>query len=400
MKKILLASTALVCAGLLSAPAFADQGNDTLSHEKAPAGVKLELSGEYSAAAGFMDSDVPSSREYGLKHDTEVHFSGETTLENGLTVGAMIDAEIAQSTDSAGNTTNENVTVDERFVYFAGSFGEVRAGSDDDARRQLSVNAPEPTKTLSVGDGDISFKDFRALVTAGAGATAGTGNGNFTGENDTVEEVDGDAAKLIYFTPSFNGLTLGASFAPDQNGTGDAGSSSLDTDVAPGDVFSIGGLYEGQIRNVGIAFSAGYTVNDQGQQGNDGLTRSGDESDEEATALGLNLTFANWTVGGSMGFFEDVDGYSNDDANVYDLGVMYETGPYAVGASYSFGDYEEGSAGGNEYELTTWQVSGTYALGQGIDLIGAYQYNDVETSASGTPDDQTGAFVVGTDITF
>ena len=123
MKKVLLGSTALVAAGLIA------------GHAEAADGVKLSLGGYYRGVAGVMFDDFDGAaagteddlRDYVFKQDVEVHFKGETTLDNGLTVGAVVQLE--------GQTSGDQI--DEVYAYFSGGWGELRFGDDDEALTQL-----------------------------------------------------------------------------------------------------------------------------------------------------------------------------------------------------------------------------------------------------------------------
>ena len=92
MKKLLLGSTALMAAGALAAsPASAEDP------------IKLGVSGYYQSVVSFVDQDVdgpgsPEFHEVNVRQEGEVHFTGSTTLDNGLTIGVNIQMEaVAQS---------------------------------------------------------------------------------------------------------------------------------------------------------------------------------------------------------------------------------------------------------------------------------------------------------------
>ncbi len=399
MKKILFTTTALVAAGLIAGPALADKANDSFDPiPSQPAGVTLDLGGFYKAGFGYLNEDADSTqtgvanqRGYAVKHDVEVYFTGETTLENGLTVGARVELNTSDDRDLGASTDTQDANGDEKFAYFRGAFGEVRAGNEDGARRLLSVQAPQGSNVFGSGDSYISFGNIPTGSSA-AGVATFT---NFTGENDTVQGLgveNEDAAKLIYFTPNWNGFTLGASFAPDANGSGNNNVGLTDTESTSGNVFDIAAIYEGQTNNLGYKLSAGYTVEDSG------VVSTASVDDEDAYSLGLNLMWNQWTFGGSYGRFNNVDEVANEDAAVWDLGVTYETGPYIVGLSGSFGDYDESTT--QEVEYDTYVLSGTYNLGQGIDLTAAIQYHDLDFNVAGENNYDSTGFMVGTDIRF
>ena len=79
MKKLLLASVAV--SGLaFAAPAHAD--------------IDLEVGGYFKGYGVFVDSDTANERDFDFIRDTELHIGGETTLDNGLTVGAHFEFDV------------------------------------------------------------------------------------------------------------------------------------------------------------------------------------------------------------------------------------------------------------------------------------------------------------------
>jgi len=99
---------------------------------RATDGVKLGIGGYYHAAAGaVIGEDFSRSsgvnegdvRDYVFKQKVDLTFNGETTLDNGLTVGAHIELK--------GETDSDQI--DETWIYFSGGFGELKFGSTNDA---------------------------------------------------------------------------------------------------------------------------------------------------------------------------------------------------------------------------------------------------------------------------
>ena len=191
MKHILLGTTALVAAGLVASNAHAAQG------------VQLGIGGYYAAAAGLLFDQSNNSGDPGdhtrnvvFRQDVEIHFKGETTLDNGLTVGARIELEGQQSDDQ----------IDEVWAYFKGGWGQVRFGDDDDASEQLHYLIPNASNDFGV---DTPYFDFSN------NHGNGFNNGSFQ-TNSTVLNISGDATKILYFSPTFAGFSFGISFAPDR----------------------------------------------------------------------------------------------------------------------------------------------------------------------------------------
>src|SRR5262245_35264243 len=180
MKSILLGSTALVAAVSITGAAQAAQG------------VQLGLGGYYQGAAGLLLSQDNDAGEPGahtrnvvFRQDVEVHFKGETTLDNGLTIGARIEMEGQQSDDQ----------IDEVWAYFKGGWGQLRFGDDDDAYEQLAYLIPSASKIFGVDTPNFEF------------ANNLSGAGNVVQTNTTIQRLSGDATKIIYFSPNFGGFT-------------------------------------------------------------------------------------------------------------------------------------------------------------------------------------------------
>jgi hypothetical protein len=129
-----------------------------------------------------------NTRDYVFKQDVEVHFTGKTTLDNGLTVGARIELE--------GQTSGDQI--DEVWSFFSGGFGEVRFGDDDDALEQLCFEVPDASNVFGPDDPELNFSN--------------SGVNGVTTTNETCRE--GDATRVIYFSPTFAGFSFAASFAP------------------------------------------------------------------------------------------------------------------------------------------------------------------------------------------
>ena len=107
MKKVLIASTALVAAGLMTA------GTASASEK-----IKLNLGGFSKwwvvgawQNASYKDAAVGGAQPVAvdIKGDNEVYFGGSTTLDNGLKVGIDIQLEAGGHSDSRASTTNGTV---------------------------------------------------------------------------------------------------------------------------------------------------------------------------------------------------------------------------------------------------------------------------------------------------
>ncbi len=95
--------------------------------------------------------------------DSEIHFKGSTTLDNGLQFGVNVQLE--------GNTSGDQI--DESYLFVTGSFGRVEVGSENTAQYKMQYSAPDVGIGLNSGD-QTAWVSY-----AGVGGTAGTFRGAF-----------------------------------------------------------------------------------------------------------------------------------------------------------------------------------------------------------------------------
>ncbi len=182
-----LGTTAFTAAGLLAADATADGVKlEIEGHFKSAAGVALAA--DFSAASGVIGSDL---RDYVIKQDVEIHFRGETELDNGLTVGVEVELD--------GQTSDDQIA--SVYAYLDGSFGEFRFGDTEEAYAQLCYQVPSASALFGADSPDFNFSN------AGIAGYAAT--------NGTCYGVDDNSTKLVFFSPDVAGLQLAASFTPD-----------------------------------------------------------------------------------------------------------------------------------------------------------------------------------------
>jgi outer membrane protein OmpU len=239
MKKVLLAGTALVGFAAFAAPAHAE--------------LKLDLGGYFSGYGVWSDNNervfagtaggtgeeldhftgagggalLSSAREFDLRRDSEVYVSGETTLDNGLTVGFHTEQAL-------GNSAAPGTVTDEAYAYFSGSWGRVNLGSEDGAAYLLQTAAPGADSNT---DGLRTYMKSFAPVTnqtilyrsVGTGANAyGTqalvfsaldssfGGGDQLDYDHISDPTAANTDRITYLTPKFSGFQGGLSFAPEQ----------------------------------------------------------------------------------------------------------------------------------------------------------------------------------------
>jgi predicted porin len=280
-------------------------------------GVKLSLGGFFRSAYGAtFDDDAQGELGHdtnldGVGSDAEIFFMGETTLDNGITVGARIELE--------GENTSDD-QIDNVYAFFKGGFGDVRIGAQDGAAGNMYMLPPGST---------ANFGPYSPNITGSI-----LSPGFFDPEASLAQQ---DAVmKIVYYTPQWNGFSFGVSYTPNDDEKTESGTdhvaSSFHPDRSNGSASN----------NVALAMHYDY----------------------EGEGWGLNL--------GAAGYWEgDVEGTSADDAEQagYNLGANVSIGALQVGAASTFLDDGNGAGqdiwlvgGGFAYQVDAWTIGGGYAI--------------------------------------
>ena len=351
MKKILIASSALV------AVAFVGQA-------QASEPIKLSVGGYMNQWAGFADQEV-GDRNNAFQSDTEIHFKGSTTLDNGIEVGAVVELE--------GETSSDQI--DEQYLYVSGNFGRIEMGKNDSAADSMQIVAPA-VGPVGVNDGDLDIWVNSYLI-------------------DTTVP-NGDQNRVTYFTPSFSGFRAGVSFADDSGKNG-----SFDKNVSNG---AIGGLHSdtsGSGDNI-VSGALEYMGDFNGISL--GVSAIGENwGEDNLVGGGLNVGFGNFTVGGSYSHTDDDYGFSEgsrnpDDTDQFDVGVSYEMDAAAVSLTYGYAEYGNGSRGNGTGEISTADLGLAYTLGAGVAWKSSIFWFDDEVD--GAEDNDGYGVVTGLALTF
>ena len=375
MKKILLAGTALAGLVLAAAPAKAE-------------GLKLDLGGLFRGYAVYTDNDEVNTagagdelRQFDFRRDSEVHFTGETTLDNGLTVGVHAETDLGGA-----------VATDETYAYFSGNWGRVNFGSEDGAAYLLQVAAPSA---------DSNVDGLRVNVQAFSAAAfdtnaAGPANGNQTAllNSFSYDQADFSSTdRLTYLTPKFSGFQAGVSYAQEagQNAVGNntAGMTTSDDANEFEQLWEAAARWDGEFQGVGLSAGAGYSTADR---------EAGTLDSLDTWNLGLGGTFGGFSLGAA--YTETNQGInSNADVDTWVFGGAWDNGPYHVGASYADSDVETGAVS-PDLEGVRYAVGGGYTFGPGMTFRGSVAVLDTDDNTAATADAKQTQVAVGTDIQF
>lgn len=352
MKKLLIATTAIAGLATVATPAMAQS-------------LELDLGGFYRGYGVFADSDVTAAadtRDFDLRHDAEIHFTGETTLNNGLTVGVHAETELAAD---AGVSDQ-----DEIYAYFSGQWGRVNLGQEDGAAYLLQVAAPSA---------DSNVDGLRTYI-QGFSATP----------LDYAQDMGESAEKITYLTPKFSGFQAGVSYAPEVSddpntvGNGVAAMNGEEDDADYEDLMEIAARWDAAFDGFGLSLGAGY-----GTASNE--TNGGPATDDvDQWNVGANMQWTAFEFGASYGEADTELNGADVDADVWTVGLGWANGPYTAGATYFEADTDAGDA-------ERWTVGGTYNYGPGMTFRGAVAFGETEDAGS---DEDFTQITLGTEVNF
>lgn len=472
MKKLLLGSTALVAGGLMAAPAMAADpikiGVGGYYQFYAIAG---NIEGVYGsptllggAGAGtLLPGGAQASVQYkGLQfiQEGEIHFIGQSKLDNGTTVGLTVELE---GWNNSVVATSHARQIDEAFLFAFGDWGRLEFGSRDQASYRMYYGAPSALLGWGFFQHNSNFNWASGAMLnnpAQGAATFFTIGGQFQ-----------DVNRINYFTPRFMGLQIGVGYSPKINispsatltrgltvgpgggagicGLNDATSASNcpTNDNSYQDIFDVGANYLNKFGDVTVALFgafmyANFVPSFNNAPGNNANTATGANlAPWKQWVVGMQFGFAGFTVGGSYGYDNNGIGgnyYTGQasESRKWAASIMYETGPWqmsfgwghvntdngngastqgtifqgtssAVGlvspassASGNFGtDPFAGAAVFGGYVADKFELGVNYALGPGIKLVGGGILWNVQGPVNGTQG-QSWAAMLGMDLRF
>jgi Gram-negative porin len=429
MKKLLLGSTALVVGGVMAAPAMAADP------------IKMGVGGYYTfyGAAGNIDptyalnGTFTSYKGFAFIQEGEIHFIGQTKLDNGTSVGLTVELE-AWNPSSA----TANAQIDEAFLFAFGDWGRIELGSRDGAGYRMYYGTP----SAFIGWGAIQHNHnwVNASVQANNKGYART-------MATTIMPTWQDVNRINYFTPRFAGLQIGIGYAPKLNAaatntpgivSGPGGGAGIcgynnatniancpTADYAWQDLFDVGANYLNKFGDFTVALYgafayASFVPGYQPFAGAANMVTGANLTAWKQWVAGAQFGFAGFTVGGAVGWDNNGLGGNyytgvDNDTRFYTAGVMFETGPWQMSAMWAGFYNTNGNGSSNVTNIATgtqaqtlsaanatgnpfsgnstyfsnnpstqglfgaevvqkWEVGANYALGPGIKAVGGFMY--------------------------
>ena len=297
-----------------------------------------------------------------MRQEIRINFTGQTTLDNGITVGVLVGLN-GENVAKSGSTTQVN----RAYADFSGKFGLVRVGEANSALvTDCVVDPGNVTSNFGVNSPNESFSDVGFAQsrnqTTGTANVANSPGGYFStfgvapmGSIGTCFGIEGKGNKIMYFSPSFGGLTFGVSFTPTGGQRRAGGGLSYGTDVtAPGP-----GNAGNNILSVGVDYTHDFggwnlTAGGGGEWAFTQYTPAGGNTDNKPSwyQAGVQVGFGHFAVGASGAYYQNYAhaGYasttasSNDDGWVVSGGASYTIDAWSFGLQGDYGNYQQSAS--------------------------------------------------------
>ena len=193
MKKVLIGTTALVAASMLSLPAMAMHMDEDGNYQVHTGNLSLSIGGYGTFKVEYKSRepkkpDTESYRSHNAEFDSELHFEGSTTLASGTEAGIKIEFETGGK-DVAGDDT-----IDENFIWVEGMLGKVYLGGRDAEELEEKVE-----RTYS-----------------GVGLLAADKGENSAGITDSADFAGGENNKIIWVAPKVGGIEFAINYTPER----------------------------------------------------------------------------------------------------------------------------------------------------------------------------------------
>ena len=346
MKKVLYSTTALAAAGLLAlTPA------DVQAAEK----IKLGLGGYFIWGGGVGDSDSEMHEDLGAINmwaESEVYVRGNTTLDNGVRIDAIIQFETDQVNAAGGKGT----AIDESYLKVGNlkQWGEFRLGSTKMAQFVVGRTSAPGVYAISnptnFGQANLFVPNTTQLGGTANGATPAT---------FFSHEGAADRMLAMYVTPNLNGFQAALSYTP-AHANSDSVPQTDGEDASDSENVSVGVGYKGKFGDASVGLTGGWTAVSGNQAAGKEYT---------TMQFGGKVGFAGFSIGaqwaereddGDMGYKADVEGWQ--------AGVAYKTGPWQVGLTWlnTTKDVHPDLAG--EVENNQYTLGMAYSLGAGVSV--------------------------------
>jgi predicted porin len=350
MKKVLLGTTALLAAGLLSTQVSA--GAVEASNLDVTLGGYGTFKIEYKSRETTVD-DTLSYRSHNADFDSELEFKGSTTLDSGTSAGIEIEFETGGAeVDDSGDP------IDENFIWVDGAMGKVYMGGVDAQELEESIERTYVAIGLLKVDKNLNEAAF---------VTSADTNGS-------------QHNKIIWVAPAMSGIEFAINYTPELSQNSIANVRD-DTVGAKGEDLLIGAKWTGAFGTTDVKVSLTY-----GTAKAEDPTGDKDVEDDKRQRLGFEIGMATGiTIGGywmtSMADAED--NTPSQDRSHKGIGGTWESGVWEVGVGFETGTEDEMTEADVNTKLgtdkaTRMDIGVTYTLNDDMDLTVGYRTEKYE----------------------
>jgi predicted porin len=322
---------------------------------------------------------------FAFRTNSEIAISASGKTDAGMKWKAEV--QIEADTNVAASDAPTESAIDETWIRFSGSWGNIRLGNQDGAEDGYLVGGDKAVSKAGDGGIDGNWQDF---------IDARPVNGRLFDEPD--DNLDsGDATKISYFTPRVGGVSAGVSFTPDTGAHGQATDIDSEADGDVSNTWGIGVDFKKKFGKVKVLVSGAVHLGDPE-----------DETEEDlfTWGIGAHVGYGGWQVAG--GYVDNGDSLQSkstvgdDDATSWSAGIGYSQGPVHLGFSYLHSEVEDptGTGAGGDDESDVFVISATYMLGGGARVFTDIFWLDTDsadTSAGATNNEGVG-FLVGAQV--
>lgn len=359
MKKVLLGTSAIVAAGLLSTSAMAQDG------------FTMSVGGSFGFSAAVINQDdsavAPAQpganiRDHAFGQTSEIHFTANATLDNGTRVRAVVELEGEVNADQT----------DEVFLRFSNdAWGTLEMGTRDGPAQKMVTLGPA-----------VSFDHI-------IGCTAFThysgGGGNLAAFMCSLGRLS-DSVKVSYFTPVINGVRAGVSYEPepgiDGGGSNQNGNPALDTIVGTTAAGQASETVEAGLEYVNTFGDVSFRGSVVYAHGSQEATAAAGQflDDTDLWNIGAQVGFGAFTIGGHYQAAEvnqNTRALANGDDKGFRLSVTYSAGPWLIGGAYAQREIEDRVGGvvlvGDD-KMSSYGVTARRTLGPGVSVSAGLRF--------------------------
>jgi hypothetical protein len=307
---------------------------------------------------------------------TRFVISTEKTADNGWVIGGSMSIQTAAATGGryAPSTNNVYIQTDVATINIGNTIGPA------------IVAVPAVNGMVPGGGVDAGYQFLFDTVGSGGGQLATMGVGF------REAYYASNAAKIDIDFPSMNGFTVGVSYTPSEEFSGEGGvRAQANTTGSHGETIEVGVSYAGEMDGLSYTIGAGILSGNAQSQQNRSDTQAVN-NDLSAVSVGIKVTMGNMTVGvhgydngDSFGASTDTDKAANSG---YNTAITWAMGNVTLGAGYSHQELARGTsaqaaattltsaAAGNVREDNITMIGIGYDMGGGVSSYVQLSSND------------------------